>query len=157
MTSFTKRLGTPFTLPRKRSERGSASQHGLEDDGRTRTTRAVCGGGEPEREEVRRLMPGVWHLASDRNVVAATLRAGRAGGDRRAQSAAAAESDADLRGVGAAGGGDAAALSGLGSAQAASVAGRGGSGADAQHGSSHSAAAGSGSGERPASAGAAAL
>ena len=39
MTCFTKCLGTSFTLPRERSERGSVAFHAMADDGCPRTAR----------------------------------------------------------------------------------------------------------------------
>src|SRR5712692_10241175 len=88
MTSFTKRPGTSFTLPRERSERGG--RHGLEDDECKRTTRAVCGGGESAGKAVHQVVPGVLYLSSHGHAVARALSAVGHRGDRGAQSASAA-------------------------------------------------------------------
>jgi len=128
MTSFPKRLGTSFTLPRERSERGG--EHGVEDDGCSRTARSVCSGGQSGRKILDGFVPGVRHLTADGQVVEAALPTSRASGDRGAESQATSQPVAHDQRVGAAGGGGAAALSRLGSTQVASAIGTGRRGAN---------------------------
>ena len=71
MTSFTECFETCFTLPREQSEGGS--EHALEDNGCAGTTRAVCGGCDPEGEAVFSSVPGVWDLASDGDAMARAI------------------------------------------------------------------------------------
>src|SRR5580692_11283448 len=149
MTSFTKRLGTSFTLPRERSEHGSVKD-AVADHGCRRTESPVRSGGDATGEVVHRLVPGVRHLSSHGMSLAEALSGSGAGGDRRTQPASAAESRANHGGVGAARGSDAPTLSRLGRAQTASPAGTGESGVNPQHHPSRSVASRSGAGSGPA-------
>ena len=157
MRSFTGCPKTSFTLPCERSEHGRLSEDALEDDGRTRTTGAVCGGGASPREVHGRAVPRVRHLASSGVRVAAALRGRRSGSHRGAQPASAHQPAAQRRSDAAASDRVAAALSRLGCAQAAGAAGRARGRGGAQHDSSHLAAAWVGAPRRPAPAGDAAL
>src|SRR6202451_2343136 len=109
MTSFTKRLGTSFTLPRERSERGSVKDV-VEDDGCRRTESQVRSGGDAARKVVHRLVPGVWHLASHGMFVAKAVSGIGPGRNRGTQPTSAAKSGADEAGGGAVGGGRSGAL-----------------------------------------------
>src|ERR1700694_6357715 len=73
MTSFTRCPGTSFTLPRVRSTHGGGKSDGMEDDGCSRATRPVCGGGHAKRAALPRVVCRLRDLASDGIPVAAAL------------------------------------------------------------------------------------
>ena len=102
MTSFTQCSGTSFTLLRERSERGGAIKDDVEECGYSGTTRAVRRGGESAGEDFRGSLSGVRGLSTHGIFVAAALSGTGTGRHRRAQPAAACQSAADRRGVGAA-------------------------------------------------------
>src|SRR6267378_213477 len=141
MTSFTQCSGTSFTLLRERSERGGAIKDDVEECGRSGTTRAVRSGGKSAGEGIRDSLSGVRGLSTHGIFVAAALSGTGTGRHRRAQPAAACQSAADRKRVGAAGRGTAATLSGLGSAQAAGATPASRSEVAREHHSSHSVAA----------------
>ena len=141
MTSFTQCSGTSFTLLRERSERGGAIRDDVEECGHSGTTGAVRSGGESAGEDIRGSLSGVRGISTHGIFVAEALSGTGTGRHRRAQPAAACQSAADRRRVGAAGCGIAATLSGLGSAQTAGAAPAGRSEVAGEHHSSHSVAA----------------
>ncbi len=99
MTSFTKCLGTCFTLPCERSERRSVNRDALEDHGCQRTASVVRGGGEAAGEAVHGALSGVRHIASHRGLMGKALSAAGGGRYRRTQPASLAQSTADGGGL----------------------------------------------------------
>ena len=99
--------GHPLHSPRERRSEPREGKDGLENNGRSGTASAVCGGGQPRREDHVRLVPGVRHLSADRNVWRQRYQQAGSGWNSGEESPAAAQSLAHGRRVGAAGGGDA--------------------------------------------------
>src|ERR1700694_5957760 len=91
MTSFTRCPGTSFTLPRVRSTHGGGKSDGMEDDGCSRATRPVCGGGHAKRTAFRRFGCRLRDLGSDGMPVAAALPGVGNTGDRGKESQAASQ------------------------------------------------------------------